>query len=119
MTSGVGDAEVWDVPDSGIKRFERAVMGGGDVTEVIRSAPHRAGAGERFNYSTFDAQILGWVLEAATGKTLARYADRAPVEPHRRRARRVLLAHPGPPAHRDRGRLLQRHRPRRRPGSAC
>jgi CubicO group peptidase (beta-lactamase class C family) len=75
MTSGVGDAEVWDVPDSGIKRFEQAVMGGGDVAEVIRSAPRTAPAGERFNYSTFDAQILGWVLEAATGRTLAEYAS--------------------------------------------
>jgi len=75
MTSGVGDAEVWDVPDSGIKRFEQAVMGGGDVADVIRSAPRTAAAGERFNYSTFDAQILGWVLEAATGKTLAAYAS--------------------------------------------
>ena len=75
MTSGVGDAEVWDVPDSGIKRFEQAVMGGGDVADVIRSAPRTAPAGERFNYSTFDAQILGWVLEAATGKTLAAYAS--------------------------------------------
>jgi CubicO group peptidase (beta-lactamase class C family) len=74
MTSGVGDAEVWDVPDSGIKRFEQAVMGGGDVGEVVRAAPRRAAAGESFNYSTFDAQILGWVLEAATGRSLAAYA---------------------------------------------
>jgi CubicO group peptidase (beta-lactamase class C family) len=74
MTSGVGDSEVWDVPDSGIKRFERAVLGGADVAEVIRSAPRTAPAGERFNYSTFDAQILGWVLEAATGRSLGRYA---------------------------------------------
>ncbi|MGW4941789.1 serine hydrolase domain-containing protein [Actinoplanes sp. NPDC004185] len=75
MTSGVGDAEVWDVPDSGIKRFEQAVMGGGDVAEVIRAAPRRTAPGETFNYSTFDAQILGWVLEAATGHSLASYAS--------------------------------------------
>ncbi|MEU8613646.1 serine hydrolase domain-containing protein, partial [Actinoplanes sp. NPDC048791] len=75
MTSGVGDAEVWDVPDSGIKRFEQAVMGGGDVAEVIRAAPRRTAPGETFNYSTFDAQILGWVLEAATGRSLAAYAS--------------------------------------------
>ncbi|RSM49918.1 serine hydrolase [Actinoplanes sp. ATCC 53533] len=74
MTSGVGDAEVWDVPDSGIKRFEQAIMGGGDIAEVIRAAPRRAAPGERFNYSTFDAQILGWVLEAATGRSLATFA---------------------------------------------
>jgi CubicO group peptidase (beta-lactamase class C family) len=75
MTSGVGDLEAWDVPGSGIKRFERAVMGGGDLAAVIRSAPRTAEAGARFNYSTFDSQILGWVLEAATGQTLAAYAS--------------------------------------------
>jgi len=76
MTSGVGDLEVWDVEDSGIKRFERAVAGGGDVLEIVRSAPRTAGRGERFNYSTFDSQVLGWVLEAAAGETLASYASR-------------------------------------------
>jgi CubicO group peptidase (beta-lactamase class C family) len=74
MTSGVGDLEVWDVPDSGIKQFEQAVVGGGDVAAVIRSARRTAEPGERFNYSTFDTQILGWVLEAATGTSLAAYA---------------------------------------------
>jgi CubicO group peptidase (beta-lactamase class C family) len=74
MTSGVGDLETWDVADSGIKRFEQAVMGGGDVAAVVRSAQRAAGPGERFNYSTFDAQLLGWVLEAATGMSLAAYA---------------------------------------------
>ncbi len=74
MSSGVGDLEVWDVPDSGIKRFERAIAGG-DVFEVVRSAPRTGAAGERFNYSTFDSQVLGWVLEAASGQTLAGYAS--------------------------------------------
>jgi CubicO group peptidase (beta-lactamase class C family) len=63
------------VPDSGIKHFERAVLGGGDLTEVVRSAQRTAAPGEFFNYSTFDAQVLGWVLEAATGRTLAAYAS--------------------------------------------
>jgi CubicO group peptidase (beta-lactamase class C family) len=75
MTSGVGDLEAWDVPGSGIKRFERAVVGGGDLAAVIRSAPRSAEAGTRFNYSTFDSQLLGWVLEAATGRSLAAYAS--------------------------------------------
>ena len=75
MTSGVGDLEVWNVPDSGIKRFERAVMGGGDVATVVREAPRSSPAGERFNYSTYDTQVLGWVLESATRMTLAQYAS--------------------------------------------
>ncbi|MGA5299467.1 serine hydrolase domain-containing protein [Nucisporomicrobium flavum] len=75
MSSGVGDLETWDGTDSFIRRFERAVLSGGDVAGIIRSAPRTAGIGERFNYSTFDAQVLGWVLEAATGQTLAAYAS--------------------------------------------
>ncbi|MCM4078656.1 serine hydrolase domain-containing protein [Paractinoplanes hotanensis] len=75
MTTGVGDLETWEVSDSGIKRFEQAVMGGGDIADVVRAATRTAPAGERFNYSTFDTQILGWVLEAATGQSLAAYAS--------------------------------------------
>jgi CubicO group peptidase (beta-lactamase class C family) len=75
MTTGVGDLETWEVPDSGIKRFEQTIMGGGDIADVVRAATRTAPAGERFNYSTFDTQILGWVLEAATGQTLAAYAS--------------------------------------------
>jgi CubicO group peptidase (beta-lactamase class C family) len=74
MSSGVGEEEVWDAPDSVIRRFERAVLTGGDVAEIVRSAPRTAPAGRRFNYSTLDAQLLGWVLEAATGRSLAEYA---------------------------------------------
>ncbi|WP_306204533.1 serine hydrolase domain-containing protein [Actinoplanes sp. RD1] len=75
MSSGVGDLEIWDVPGSIIRSFERAVLNGGDVPAIVRSAPRTANPGERFNYSTLDAQLLGWVLEAATGQTLAAYAS--------------------------------------------
>jgi CubicO group peptidase (beta-lactamase class C family) len=74
MSSGVGGLEDWTVPDSLIKRFEQAAVGGGSLVDVVRSAPRTAAPGVRFNYSTLDAQVLGWVLEAATGKSLARYA---------------------------------------------
>ncbi|HEV7963669.1 MAG TPA: serine hydrolase [Actinoplanes sp.] len=74
MSSGVGDVEAWDVPDSDIKRFEEAVLGSGSIEDVVRSARRTAEPGERFNYSTLDAQVLGWVIEAATGMSLARYA---------------------------------------------
>ena len=75
MSSGVGDQEQWDVPGTDIKRFEEACLGRGSLEEVLRSARRTAAPGERFNYSTLDAQLLGWVLEAATGRTLARYAS--------------------------------------------
>lgn len=75
MSSGVGDLETWDAPDSGVKQFERAVLGGGDVAAVVRAAPRTAPAGGAFNYSTLDAQLLAWVLEAATGASLPTYAS--------------------------------------------
>ena len=74
MSSGVGDLEQWDVAGTDIKRFEEACLGRGSVAEVLRSARRTAAPGERFNYSTLDAQLIGWVLEAATGKSLAAYA---------------------------------------------
>jgi CubicO group peptidase (beta-lactamase class C family) len=74
MSSGVGDIEQWDLPGTDIKRFEEACLGRGSVVDVLRSARRTAAPGERFNYSTLDAQLIGWVLEAATGRSLARYA---------------------------------------------
>ena len=74
MCSGVGDLEDWTNPDALINRFAQAVFGDGSVLDVVRSAPKSAEPGTLFNYSTLDSQVLGWVLEAATGRSLARYA---------------------------------------------
>jgi CubicO group peptidase (beta-lactamase class C family) len=43
---------------------------------VVKAAGRTAEPGARFNYSTLDVQVLGWVLEAATGMSLPRYASR-------------------------------------------
>ena len=75
MTSGAGALELWDLPDSDIRRFEQAALGRGSILDVVRSARRTAEPGERFNYSTLDSQVLGWVLEAATGRTLADFAS--------------------------------------------
>jgi CubicO group peptidase (beta-lactamase class C family) len=74
MTSGVGGPEDWDDPDSDIIRFVRAIFTGGSLLEVVRSLPRTAEPGAAFNYSTPDAQVLGWALEAAAGCTLAQFA---------------------------------------------
>ncbi|MFF6868316.1 MULTISPECIES: serine hydrolase [unclassified Streptomyces] len=76
MCSGVGGVEDYTDPDAPIGRFERAVTGGGSVLDVLRSLPRAAEPGTAFNYSTLDTQVLGRVLEAATGTPLARYAAR-------------------------------------------
>ncbi|MFF4172766.1 serine hydrolase domain-containing protein [Streptomyces sp. NPDC001744] len=76
MCSGVGGVEDYADPDAPVNRFERAVTGGGSVLDVIRSLPRAAAPGTAFNYSTLDTQVLGQVLEAATGEPLARCAAR-------------------------------------------
>lgn len=76
MSSGVGGLEDYTNPASPICRFEKAVSGGGSLTEVIRSTPRVTEPGSEFNYSTLDTQVLGWVLEEATGMSLAQYAAR-------------------------------------------
>ncbi|MBK0421249.1 serine hydrolase [Leucobacter sp. CSA2] len=73
MRSGVGGAEVWTDPEALILAYERAVMNGGSVFDVIRNAPRVRPAGTAFNYSTVDTHVLGWVLEAAVGTPIADY----------------------------------------------
>lgn len=75
MMSGVGGPEDWTDPDAIIYRYQNAVTTGGSVLDVLRSAPKVTEPGTAFNYSTLDTHVLGWVLEAATGMTIARGAS--------------------------------------------
>ncbi|MFF9347360.1 serine hydrolase domain-containing protein [Streptomyces sp. NPDC014734] len=74
MTSGAGGIEDYEDPDAPVNRLMGAVMGRGTVLRAVRSVEPAATPGTWFNYSTLDTQVLGWVLEAATGMPLARYA---------------------------------------------
>ncbi|MFI5557534.1 serine hydrolase domain-containing protein [Streptomyces sp. NPDC051738] len=75
MSSGVGDlVEDHTDRDSLINRFAKATTGGGSLHEVVSSAERSTEANTQFSYSTIDTQVLGWVLESATGRSLAQYA---------------------------------------------
>lgn len=74
MTSGAGGVEDYEDPQAPVNRLMRAVTGRGSVLDVVRSVDPGADPGTFFNYSTLDTQVLGWVLEGATGMPLARYA---------------------------------------------
>ncbi|MFL1379343.1 serine hydrolase domain-containing protein [Nocardiopsis protaetiae] len=78
MCSGAGDERLEDYadPDAVINDFERTVTAGGSLWDVIRRVPATAAPGARFNYSTLDSQVLGWVLESAVGMPIADYAAR-------------------------------------------
>jgi CubicO group peptidase (beta-lactamase class C family) len=76
MTSGVGTPELWTDPDSDIARFADAVFTGGSLEAVVRSVERFTQPGVTFNYSTIDTQVLGWILEAASGESLAEFASK-------------------------------------------
>jgi CubicO group peptidase (beta-lactamase class C family) len=77
MSSGAGTRETWDDPHTDIARFTKAMTTGGSLLDVVRSVQRTSIPGVRFNYSTIDTQVLGWIVEAASGVSLARYtADR-------------------------------------------
>jgi CubicO group peptidase (beta-lactamase class C family) len=81
MCSGAGGYEDYEDPNSTICQFERAITNGGDVHELVRDLDRTSEPGVRFNYSTLDSQVLGWLLEAATGLPLATYATSRLWEP--------------------------------------
>lgn len=75
MSSGVRWSEVYTDRNSDVNRYSKSlgdkVPGG--VLELMRSLPAEHPPGTRFNYNTGDTYVLGSLVSAATGKTLADY----------------------------------------------
>jgi CubicO group peptidase (beta-lactamase class C family) len=74
MSSGAGDLEDWADPGSLIIRFKKAIDGDGGLQELVASVEPRTPPGTAFNYSSVDAQVIGWVLEQATKTALPEFA---------------------------------------------
>ncbi len=74
MSSGAGDLEDWTDPDSAVVRLKNAIDGDGSLAQLVASVEPRRPPGTAFNYSSIDAQVLGWVLEEATKTALPKYA---------------------------------------------
>jgi CubicO group peptidase (beta-lactamase class C family) len=78
MTSGVAFDETYGADGADVTHFFEHGVRGGRVNAVLLDFDDRsAEPGTRFNYSTADTQVLGWVLARATGEEPAAYlADR-------------------------------------------
>lgn len=84
MRSGMAFSEDYADPASDIYRLARATLEqdpGGSLAAVRRFDTRRAPPGERFNYASADSAVLGLVLAAATGRTLADYTREKLWEP--------------------------------------
>lgn len=78
MSSGVSFAEDYANTSSDIYTLANLTLGqdpGGSLAAVKRFNARSAPPSQRFNYSSADTLVLGLVLTAATGRTVAQYAS--------------------------------------------
>ncbi len=75
MSSGVAWTETYDDKHSDVNRYSKLLADKvpGGVLALMRSLPARHAPGTHWNYNTGDTYVLGAVLAAATGRTLADY----------------------------------------------
>lgn len=75
MSSGIGFNEDYDNFFSDINRLGRAIALGSSLDEFVASLKREHTPGKFHHYVSMDTQVLGMVLRAATGETLASYLE--------------------------------------------
>ena len=75
MTSGVDWNENYADPESDVAKFSQVEIVEGEPATVtyMKRLPRAHPAGVKFNYSTGETNLVGILLEAATGATLSNY----------------------------------------------
>lgn len=77
MTSGVAWSEDYTDPESDVARFGgyRADPDEAAIVSYLKTLPRAYPAGEKWNYSTGETNLIGVLISEATHKTLAEYAS--------------------------------------------
>jgi CubicO group peptidase (beta-lactamase class C family) len=76
MASGVKFDEQYTNPDADISRYASALLHGEpSFHDLALSITAKVKPGTKFEYQTINTQVLGMILEAATGQTLNHYAE--------------------------------------------
>jgi CubicO group peptidase (beta-lactamase class C family) len=73
MSSGVGWNEDYSDPGSDINRFAEVSASGGAMSGFIPTLRRETAPGTVNHYNSMDTQVLGMLLRAATGRTIADY----------------------------------------------
>lgn len=83
MTSGVAWDENYSDPNSDVAKMLAIapVAGESQAVTYARTLEREAPAGEKWVYKTLETNLLGLIVEEATGKSLAAYAAEKIVEP--------------------------------------
>src|SRR5690606_6077473 len=75
MSSGARWLEEYGNPDSEIARLGRAMATGSSLVEFVAKIQNELEPGTFNRYSSADTQVLGLILEAATGQSMADYTQ--------------------------------------------
>lgn len=83
MTSGIRWNEDYTDPNSDVARMGEFVAGDSEdaIVNQLKALPREAPAGEKFVYKTGETNLLGVLVERATGASLAAYAKAKIVDP--------------------------------------
>ncbi len=84
MRSGVEYEERYDFANPGVaagNHIAALVRNTARFTDVAATLPRIHPPGERFQYKTIDTAVLGWLIERATGGSVAAYTARCLWEP--------------------------------------
>lgn len=73
MSSGAGWNEDYSDPESDIIRFSKVSAEGGAMSDFIPTLGRATTPGTVCHYNSMDTQVLGMLLRAATGRTIADY----------------------------------------------
>lgn len=73
MSSGIDFDEDYANPDAGINQLGQRIFLGQTTNDWIAQRQRSKTPGTEHHYISIDTQVLGMVLEAATGKSLAQY----------------------------------------------
>jgi CubicO group peptidase (beta-lactamase class C family) len=76
MSSGVNFSENYDEPSSDINELlPKLFLQMKSIKQVVRDFPSERRSGESFHYMSLDAQILGLLVERATGQSISTYFE--------------------------------------------
>jgi CubicO group peptidase (beta-lactamase class C family) len=76
MSSGVKFSENYDEPSSDINELlPKLFLQMKSIKQVVRDFPSERRSGKSFHYMSLDAQILGLLVERATGQSISKYFE--------------------------------------------
>ncbi len=83
MTSGIRWNEDYTDPNSDVGQMGAIIAAPGEdaIVNQLKALPREAPAGEKFVYKTGETNLLGVLVERATGKSLAEYSKTKIVDP--------------------------------------